>query len=75
MNLNEVELLFMRSTDEQCKRFLKHNMRRLAKRNLLGHFYKLYAQKTHKKTEVIEDDPYQILHEPLAYTIGGDLDD
>lgn len=77
MNLSDVEQQFMNSPKESQKKFLKHNMQQLAKRNLLGRFYKLYARSNNpkpiEKPEV--EDPYQVLFEPLAYTIGGDLDE
>lgn len=76
MTLVEMEQIFINSTEEGCKRFLKRNMKQLAQKQLLGHFYKLYAQKTHKEaTKKEEWDPYKVLNEPLARTIGGDLDD
>ena len=78
MNLNEVEQKFINSSQESQKRFLKRNMRQLAKRNLLGRFYKLYAQKNNPKPikkPVSDDEPYKFMFEPLADKIGGDLDE
>jgi hypothetical protein len=67
MNLNEVEQIFLNSTPEGQKRFLKRNITQLSKRNLLGRFYKLYAQKNNPKPieKPKEDDPYQFMFEPL----------
>ncbi len=73
MKLNDVEQLFMASTDEQCKRFLKRNFRKLSKQNLLGHFYKLYAKKINATKTETKEDPYKFMFEPLLK--GGDLDD
>lgn len=78
MNLSEVEKIFYNSTPEGQKRFLKRNITQLSKRNLLGRFYKLYAQKNNPKPlkkPVEDDDLYQVLFEPLADRIGGDLDE
>jgi hypothetical protein len=75
MKLSDIEQMFLNSSDESCKRFLRRNIRQLAKRNLLGRFYKLYAQKNHKIPDEIivkEEDPYQFMFEPLK---GGDLDE
>jgi hypothetical protein len=67
MNLSEVEKIFYNSTPEGQKRFLKRNITQLSKRNLLGRFYKLYAQKNNPKPikKPKEDDPYQFMFEPL----------
>lgn len=68
MNLSEVEQIFLSSTPEGQKRFLKRNITQLSKRNLLGRFYKLYAQKNNPKPlkkPVEDDDPYQFMFEPL----------
>jgi hypothetical protein len=67
MNLSEVEQIFLNSTPEGQKRFLKRNITQLSKRNLLGRFYKLYAQKNNPKPikKPKEDDPYQFMFEPL----------
>lgn len=67
MNLSEVEQIFLSSTPEGQKRFLKRNITQLSKRNLLGRFYKLYAQKNNPKPlkKPKEDDPYKFMFEPL----------
>lgn len=67
MNLSEVEKIFYNSTPEGQKRFLKRNITQLSKRNLLGRFYKLYAQKNNPKPikKPVKDDPYQFMFEPL----------
>jgi len=78
MNLNEVEQKFINSSPESQKKFLKRNMSFLAKRSLLGRFYKLYAQKNNPKPikkSVSDDEPYKFMFEPLADKIGGDLDE
>jgi hypothetical protein len=77
MNLSDIEQKFMDSSKEAQKKFLKHNRGKLAKRNLLGRFYRLYARKnliTPSKKPEVKDQRYQVLFEPLAHTIGGDLD-
>lgn len=76
MNLSEVEQIFMNSSKESQKKFLKRNMRQLAKRDLLGKFYRLYAKKNNPKPieKPEEYDWYKVLTEPLAHRIGGDLD-
>lgn len=68
MNLSEVEKIFYNSTPEGQKRFLKRNITHLSKRNLLGRFYKLYAQKNNPKPikkPVEDEDSYQFMFEPL----------
>jgi hypothetical protein len=68
MNLTEVEQIFLNSTPEGQKRFLKRNISMLSKRNLLGRFYKLYAQKNNPKPlkkPVEDDDSYKFMFEPL----------
>jgi len=78
MNLNEVEQKFINSSPESQKKFLKRNMSFLAKRSLLGRFYKLYAQKNNPKPikkPVSDDEPYKFMFETLADKIGGDLDE
>jgi hypothetical protein len=68
MNLSEVEQIFLNSTPEGQKRFLKRNITQLSKRNLLGRFYKLYAQKNNPKPlkkPVENEDPYKFMFEPL----------
>jgi len=69
MNLSDVEQIFLSSSPESQKRFLKRNMKKLAKRDLLGKFYRLYAQKNNPKPikKSDEDDPYKVLFEPLAH--------
>jgi hypothetical protein len=68
MNLTEVEQIFLSSSPEGQKRFLKRNISMLSKRNLLGRFYKLYAQKNNPKPikkPVEDEDPYKFMFEPL----------
>jgi len=78
MNLSEVEQKFINASPEAQKKFLKRNLSFLAKRSLLGRFYKLYAQKNNPKPikkPVSDDEPYKFMFEPLADKIGGDLDE
>ncbi len=68
MNLNEVEQKFINASPEAQKKFLKRNLSFLAKRSLLGRFYKLYAQKNNPKPikkPVEDEDPYKFMFEPL----------
>ena len=67
MNLSEVEQIFMNSSPEAQKKFLKRNISILSKRNLLGRFYRLYARKNNPKPieKPKDDDPYQFMFEPL----------
>lgn len=67
MNLSEVEQIFMNSSPEGQKKFLKRNISILSKRNLLGRFYRLYAKKNNPKPieKPKEDDPYQFMFKPL----------
>ncbi len=67
MNLPEVEKIFMNSSPEAQKKFLKRNISILSKRELLGKFYGLYAKKNYPKPieKPKDDDPYQFMFEPL----------
>lgn len=67
MNLSDIEQIFLSSSPEGQKRFLKRNLSMLSKRNLLGRFYRLYARKNNPKPieKPKEDDPYQFMFEPL----------
>ena len=63
MTLDELEQSFTKMTSDEAKIFLKHNLKKLAEKQLLGKFYKLYAR-THLRVE--KDTPsYDELNSPL----------
>lgn len=65
MTLDELENQFTSKTSEEAKEFLKTNMRKLAEKQLLGRFYKLYARTYLGKADKKPVEDFSMLNSPL----------